>query len=153
MLFFVPSKGLVAAQALLCVLSSGLSPCSAPLGLSCPGSVTVGAAQESLALLYPGSSGSPGTGLACCPQGLSDGCPCPRQDFHYRPKGSDTCLPCDCYPVGSTSRSCDRESGRCHCRPGVIGRQCNGCDSPFAEVTPSGCEGECGDWVREVWCQ
>uniref|UniRef100_A0A672V4S3 Cadherin EGF LAG seven-pass G-type receptor 3 n=1 Tax=Strigops habroptila TaxID=2489341 RepID=A0A672V4S3_STRHB len=65
---------------------------------------------------------------------------CHCKDFHYRPKGSDTCLPCDCYPVGSTSRSCDRESGRCHCRPGVIGRQCNSCDSPFAEVTPSGCE-------------
>uniref|UniRef100_A0A8C8BU45 Cadherin EGF LAG seven-pass G-type receptor 3 n=1 Tax=Otus sunia TaxID=257818 RepID=A0A8C8BU45_9STRI len=65
---------------------------------------------------------------------------CHCKDFHYRPKGSDTCLPCDCYPVGSTSRSCDRETGRCHCRPGVIGRQCNSCDSPFAEVTPSGCE-------------
>uniref|UniRef100_U3K0S8 Uncharacterized protein n=1 Tax=Ficedula albicollis TaxID=59894 RepID=U3K0S8_FICAL len=65
---------------------------------------------------------------------------CHCKDFHYRPRGSDSCLPCDCYPVGSTSRSCDRESGRCHCRPGVIGRQCNSCDSPFAEVTPSGCQ-------------
>ncbi|NXK42018.1 CELR3 protein, partial [Piprites chloris] len=65
---------------------------------------------------------------------------CHCKDFHYRPRGSDTCLPCDCYPVGSTSRSCDRETGQCHCRPGVIGRQCNSCDSPFAEVTPSGCE-------------
>nr|XP_030138682.3 cadherin EGF LAG seven-pass G-type receptor 3 isoform X2 [Taeniopygia guttata] len=65
---------------------------------------------------------------------------CHCKDFHYRPRGSDTCLPCDCYPVGSTSRSCDRETGRCHCRPGVIGRQCNSCDSPFAEVTPSGCQ-------------
>jgi len=70
--------------------------------------------------------------------------PVSPQDFHYRPKGSDTCLPCDCYPVGSTSRSCDQETGRCRCRPGVIGRQCNGCDSPFAEVTASGCVGECG---------
>uniref|UniRef100_A0A8C3D3U7 Cadherin EGF LAG seven-pass G-type receptor 3 n=1 Tax=Cairina moschata TaxID=8855 RepID=A0A8C3D3U7_CAIMO len=69
---------------------------------------------------------------------------CHCKDFHYRPKGSDTCLPCDCYPVGSSSRSCDKETGRCHCRPGVIGRQCNSCDSPFAEVTPSGCEGERG---------
>lgn len=64
------------------------------------------------------------------------------QEFHYRPKGSDTCLPCDCYPIGSSSRSCDQEMGQCHCRPGVIGRQCNSCDSPFAEVTPSGCQGE-----------
>uniref|UniRef100_A0A8C3TG58 Cadherin EGF LAG seven-pass G-type receptor 3 n=1 Tax=Chelydra serpentina TaxID=8475 RepID=A0A8C3TG58_CHESE len=65
---------------------------------------------------------------------------CHCKEFHYRPKGSDTCLPCDCYPIGSSSRSCDQEVGQCHCRPGVIGRQCNSCDSPFAEVTPSGCE-------------
>nr|XP_048713462.1 cadherin EGF LAG seven-pass G-type receptor 3 isoform X2 [Caretta caretta] len=65
---------------------------------------------------------------------------CHCKEFHYRPKGSDTCLPCDCYPIGSSSRSCDQEMGQCLCRPGVIGRQCNSCDSPFAEVTPSGCE-------------
>uniref|UniRef100_A0A670IVL0 Cadherin EGF LAG seven-pass G-type receptor 3 n=1 Tax=Podarcis muralis TaxID=64176 RepID=A0A670IVL0_PODMU len=65
---------------------------------------------------------------------------CRCKEFHYRPKGSDTCLPCDCYPIGSSSRSCDQEVGQCHCRPGVIGRQCNSCDSPFAEVTPSGCQ-------------
>ncbi len=64
------------------------------------------------------------------------------QEFHYHPRGSDTCLPCDCYPVGSFSRSCDSETGQCQCRPGVIGRQCNTCDNPFAEVTNSGCEGE-----------
>lgn len=64
------------------------------------------------------------------------------QEFHYHPRGSDTCLPCDCYPVGSFSRSCDAETGQCQCRPGVIGRQCNACDNPFAEVTNSGCEGE-----------
>ncbi|XP_023258047.1 cadherin EGF LAG seven-pass G-type receptor 3-like, partial [Seriola lalandi dorsalis] len=62
------------------------------------------------------------------------------EEFHYRPRGSDTCLPCDCYPVGSFSRSCDPETGQCQCRPGVIGRQCNTCDNPFAEVTNSGCD-------------
>uniref|UniRef100_A0A3P8VAA9 Cadherin EGF LAG seven-pass G-type receptor 3 n=1 Tax=Cynoglossus semilaevis TaxID=244447 RepID=A0A3P8VAA9_CYNSE len=65
---------------------------------------------------------------------------CHCKEFHYRPRGSDACLPCDCYPVGSFSRSCDLETGQCQCRPGVIGRQCNTCDSPFAEVTNSGCE-------------
>uniref|UniRef100_A0A3B4Z3Q2 Cadherin EGF LAG seven-pass G-type receptor 3 n=1 Tax=Stegastes partitus TaxID=144197 RepID=A0A3B4Z3Q2_9TELE len=65
---------------------------------------------------------------------------CHCKEFHYRPRGSDTCLPCDCYPVGSFSRSCDPESGQCQCRPGVIGRQCNACDNPFAEVTNSGCD-------------
>ncbi|XP_070825691.1 cadherin EGF LAG seven-pass G-type receptor 3 isoform X1 [Chaetodon trifascialis] len=65
---------------------------------------------------------------------------CHCKEFHYHPRGSDTCLPCDCYPVGSFSRSCDPETGQCQCRPGVIGRQCNTCDNPFAEVTNSGCE-------------
>ncbi|XP_042348498.1 cadherin EGF LAG seven-pass G-type receptor 3 [Plectropomus leopardus] len=65
---------------------------------------------------------------------------CHCKEFHYRLRSSDTCLPCDCYPVGSFSRSCDPETGQCQCRPGVIGRQCNICDSPFAEVTNSGCE-------------
>uniref|UniRef100_A0A8C5A1A4 Cadherin, EGF LAG seven-pass G-type receptor 3 n=1 Tax=Gadus morhua TaxID=8049 RepID=A0A8C5A1A4_GADMO len=65
---------------------------------------------------------------------------CHCKEFHYWPRGSDSCLPCDCYPVGSFSRSCDQEVGQCQCRPGVIGRQCNMCDNPFAEVTNSGCE-------------
>ncbi|XP_013857210.1 cadherin EGF LAG seven-pass G-type receptor 3 isoform X3 [Austrofundulus limnaeus] len=65
---------------------------------------------------------------------------CHCKEFHYRPRTSDTCQPCDCYPVGSFSRSCDPETGQCQCRPGVIGRQCNACDNPFAEVTNSGCE-------------
>ncbi|XP_051913284.1 cadherin EGF LAG seven-pass G-type receptor 3 isoform X2 [Hippocampus zosterae] len=65
---------------------------------------------------------------------------CRCKEFHYRPRGSDSCLPCDCYPIGSFSRTCDPETGQCPCRPGVIGRQCNMCDNPFAEVTNSGCE-------------
>ncbi|XP_036288227.1 cadherin EGF LAG seven-pass G-type receptor 3 isoform X1 [Pipistrellus kuhlii] len=64
---------------------------------------------------------------------------CHCKEFHYRPRGSDACLPCDCYPVGSTSRSCAPHSGQCPCRPGALGRQCNSCDSPFAEVTAGGC--------------
>ncbi|XP_029287123.1 cadherin EGF LAG seven-pass G-type receptor 2 isoform X1 [Cottoperca gobio] len=65
---------------------------------------------------------------------------CRCKDNHYRPEGSDTCLLCDCYPVGSFSRACDRERGQCQCKPGVIGRQCDRCDNPFAEVSPNGCE-------------
>ncbi|KAM4821571.1 cadherin EGF LAG seven-pass G-type receptor 3 isoform 3-T3 [Thomomys bottae] len=64
---------------------------------------------------------------------------CHCKEFHYRPRGSDSCFPCDCYPVGSTSRSCAPHSGQCPCRSGALGRQCNSCDSPFAEVTASGC--------------
>ncbi|XP_071589956.1 cadherin EGF LAG seven-pass G-type receptor 1 isoform X6 [Heliangelus exortis] len=59
---------------------------------------------------------------------------------YYRPQSSDTCYPCDCFPSGSHTRTCDMETGQCPCKPGVVGRQCNRCDNPFAEVTMRGCE-------------
>ncbi|XP_061523757.1 cadherin EGF LAG seven-pass G-type receptor 1 isoform X2 [Phycodurus eques] len=65
---------------------------------------------------------------------------CRCKDNHYRPEGDDTCLPCDCFSVGSEFRTCDPVTGQCPCKGGVIGRQCNRCDNPFAEVTPNGCE-------------
>ncbi|KAL4656773.1 cadherin EGF LAG seven-pass G-type receptor 1-like [Arapaima gigas] len=65
---------------------------------------------------------------------------CYCKDNYYRPKGEDTCYPCDCYPLGAHTRTCDPHTGQCSCRVGVIGRQCNRCDSPFAEVTASGCQ-------------
>uniref|UniRef100_A0A8C8SG17 Cadherin EGF LAG seven-pass G-type receptor 1 n=1 Tax=Pelusios castaneus TaxID=367368 RepID=A0A8C8SG17_9SAUR len=65
---------------------------------------------------------------------------CRCKTNYYRPQNSDTCYPCDCFPSGSHTRSCDMETGQCPCKPGVIGRQCNRCDNPFAEVTIQGCE-------------
>ncbi|KAM9004833.1 cadherin EGF LAG seven-pass G-type receptor 2 isoform 4-T5 [Sarcophilus harrisii] len=65
---------------------------------------------------------------------------CRCKENHYRPLGSPACLLCDCYPTGSLSRVCDPEDGQCPCKPGVIGRQCDRCDNPFAEVTANGCE-------------
>ncbi|XP_067272650.1 cadherin EGF LAG seven-pass G-type receptor 2 [Pseudorasbora parva] len=65
---------------------------------------------------------------------------CRCKDNHFRPAYGDVCVLCECYAVGSFSRACDRDSGQCQCKPGVIGRQCDRCDNPFAEVSPSGCE-------------
>ncbi|XP_049616876.1 cadherin EGF LAG seven-pass G-type receptor 1 isoform X5 [Syngnathus scovelli] len=65
---------------------------------------------------------------------------CRCKENHYRPEGEDTCYPCDCFSVGSEFRTCDPLTGQCPCKGGVIGRQCNRCDNPFAEVTPNGCE-------------
>ncbi|XP_037703253.1 cadherin EGF LAG seven-pass G-type receptor 1 [Choloepus didactylus] len=65
---------------------------------------------------------------------------CRCKENHYRPPEQDACLPCACFPQGAHSRSCHPETGQCACRPGVLGRQCNRCDSPFAEVTALGCE-------------
>ncbi|XP_060087564.1 cadherin EGF LAG seven-pass G-type receptor 2 isoform X2 [Heteronotia binoei] len=65
---------------------------------------------------------------------------CRCKENHYRPADSAMCLLCDCYPTGSLSRTCDSETGQCSCKPGVIGRRCDHCDNPFAEVTINGCE-------------
>ncbi|XP_045146623.1 cadherin EGF LAG seven-pass G-type receptor 1, partial [Echinops telfairi] len=65
---------------------------------------------------------------------------CRCKENHYKPPEQDACLPCDCFPYGAHSRACDADTGQCSCKPGVVGRQCNRCDNPFAEVTTLGCE-------------
>ncbi|KAM6454465.1 cadherin EGF LAG seven-pass G-type receptor 2 isoform 4-T4 [Liasis olivaceus] len=65
---------------------------------------------------------------------------CRCKENHYRPADSASCFLCDCYHTGSLSRTCEPETGQCSCKPGVIGRRCDRCDNPFAEVTISGCE-------------
>ncbi|XP_035585025.1 cadherin EGF LAG seven-pass G-type receptor 1 isoform X1 [Zalophus californianus] len=65
---------------------------------------------------------------------------CQCKENYYRPPDQEACLPCDCFPHGSHSRACDVDTGQCVCKSGVIGRQCNRCDNPFAEVTMLGCE-------------
>lgn len=60
--------------------------------------------------------------------------------YHYQPPGSDYCLPCDCYDDGSKVSLCDQKTGQCKCRPGVVGRRCDTCAGPYAEVTLRGCE-------------
>lgn len=64
---------------------------------------------------------------------------CSCKDNYFRPLGGDTCYPCDCFHLGSHSRVCDPVTGQCSCKTGVVGRQCNRCDNPFAEVTVTGC--------------
>ncbi|XP_051545772.1 cadherin EGF LAG seven-pass G-type receptor 1 [Myxocyprinus asiaticus] len=64
---------------------------------------------------------------------------CSCKDNYYLPPGGDTCYPCDCFHLGAHSRTCDHVTGQCACKMGVVGRQCNCCDNPFAEVTVGGC--------------
>ncbi|GBN99021.1 Cadherin EGF LAG seven-pass G-type receptor 2 [Araneus ventricosus] len=74
---------------------------------------------------------------------------------HFQPRDSAICYSCNCYAVGSYGNGCDPVSGQCHCRPGVIGRRCDSCSNPFAEVTLRGCEvvyDSCPKaYSREIW--
>ncbi|XP_052864377.1 LOW QUALITY PROTEIN: laminin subunit alpha-1-like [Anopheles cruzii] len=40
------------------------------------------------------------------------------------------CEGCECNREGSMSDECDRQTGECHCRPGVVGRRCDRCELP-----------------------
>lgn len=68
------------------------------------------------------------------------------QDNHFQPLGNSVCFSCGCYSVGSYGNGCDTMTGQCNCRPGVIGRRCDSCSNPFAEVTLRGCEGQSKCW-------
>nr|CAD7592898.1 unnamed protein product [Timema genevievae] len=65
---------------------------------------------------------------------------CYCKENHYQPLDSDHCYDCECYATGSYSNQCDLITGQCKCRNGVIGRRCDSCPNPYAEVTLRGCE-------------
>jgi len=64
------------------------------------------------------------------------------QENHFQPPDTDYCFDCECYATGSYGNQCDPVTGQCRCRSGVIGRRCDSCPNPYAEVTLRGCEGE-----------
>ncbi|XP_021699917.1 protocadherin-like wing polarity protein stan isoform X3 [Aedes aegypti] len=64
---------------------------------------------------------------------------CYCRENHYQMVNDTSCLPCECYAVGSYGKSCNN-AGQCECREGVIGRRCDSCSNPYAEVTLNGCE-------------
>ncbi|XP_022815994.1 protocadherin-like wing polarity protein stan isoform X3 [Spodoptera litura] len=83
---------------------------------------------------------------ACAGRGYHPHChattgECRCKENHYKPEGSEDCLPCQCYAAGSVNSSCEVLTGQCYCRAGVIGRACDSCANLYAEVAPNtGCE-------------
>ncbi|KAL5289018.1 CELSR2 family protein [Megaselia abdita] len=65
---------------------------------------------------------------------------CHCKTNHYQPINETACIPCDCYSIGSINQACNHLTGQCECREGVIGRRCDSCTNPYAEVTVNGCE-------------
>uniref|UniRef100_A0A1I8NR21 Protocadherin-like wing polarity protein stan n=1 Tax=Stomoxys calcitrans TaxID=35570 RepID=A0A1I8NR21_STOCA len=65
---------------------------------------------------------------------------CHCKTNHYQPPNETACIPCDCYSIGSFNSACNPLTGQCECREGVIGRRCDSCSNPYAEVTLNGCE-------------
>lgn len=69
----------------------------------------------------------------------TDGPNCERcLDNYYRDGNANRCLPCSCNPVGSLSTQCDN-TGRCSCKPGVMGDKCDRCQPGYHTLTEAGC--------------
>ncbi|XP_066536763.1 laminin subunit gamma-1 [Hoplias malabaricus] len=57
---------------------------------------------------------------------------------YYRESSSQRCLPCSCNPMGSLSIQCDN-TGRCSCKPGVMGDKCDRCQPGYHTLSEAGC--------------
>uniref|UniRef100_A0A8C2A6V2 Laminin, gamma 1 n=1 Tax=Cyprinus carpio TaxID=7962 RepID=A0A8C2A6V2_CYPCA len=69
----------------------------------------------------------------------TDGPNCERcLDNYYRGSSGQRCLSCSCNPVGSLSTQCDN-TGRCSCKPGVMGDKCDRCQPGYHTLTAAGC--------------
>ncbi|CAH8873777.1 unnamed protein product [Trichobilharzia szidati] len=45
------------------------------------------------------------------------------------------CRECRCHPIGSVpNQHCDRKTGQCPCKPGVIGQACNRCQDGYKQT-------------------
>ena len=56
---------------------------------------------------------------------------CQRSVFTLTTEFNSGALPCQCDFEGSFSFECEPFGGQCSCKPGVIGRQCNRCQTGF----------------------
>ncbi|KAJ8929533.1 hypothetical protein NQ314_017791 [Rhamnusium bicolor] len=62
-------------------------------------------------------------------------------DGHWKNKNKD-CVKCNCSEYGSVENTyCDKESGRCYCKPGVTGDNCDTCLPHHYGTIQSGCKG------------
>ncbi|KAG9508984.1 Protocadherin-like wing polarity protein stan, partial [Fragariocoptes setiger] len=138
--------------------------CQLAVAKRCPSNWWSSVASTASTSALSASGGSNNAALMCAPcncnesHGFDADCDkhtgaCSCKLNHYRPTAnSDHCLPCDCYSIGSLGASCsssmndttnnanDITVGQCKCRTGVVGRRCDTCTSPLAEVTHNGCQ-------------
>lgn len=50
-------------------------------------------------------------------------------------------MSCGCLIEGSKSLTCDKHTGQCPCKDGVVGRKCDRCPGTWEELT-SQCNGK-----------
>lgn len=58
---------------------------------------------------------------------------------YYRRENENRCVDCQCNPIGSENVQCD-PSGKCKCKPGVVGEKCDRCAPYHYELSITGCK-------------
>ncbi|XP_017769170.1 PREDICTED: laminin subunit gamma-1-like [Nicrophorus vespilloides] len=71
-----------------------------------------------------------------------DGPNCERCKPNFYQHEDQTCIACNCDPVGSRILQCNSE-GKCQCKPGVTGEKCDRCEANHYNFGPMGCQ-NCG---------
>ncbi|XP_055508750.1 LOW QUALITY PROTEIN: netrin-4 [Leucoraja erinacea] len=82
------------------------------------------------------------------------------RNLHVPQSAVDTCLPCSCHGVGSTSvplqphSPCDADTGQCLCKPGVAGPRCDKCLLGYWGLgqygcRPCDCAGSCDPYTGD----
>ncbi|KAJ7988354.1 hypothetical protein DPEC_G00322690 [Dallia pectoralis] len=84
------------------------------------------------------STGSGGLCVDCRDHTAGPHCERCKENHYPRSTEDHGCSPCDCNPLGSVTLQCDA-GGRCVCRDGVTGDQCDTCQPGFHSLGPSGC--------------
>ncbi|RNA21261.1 Laminin subunit gamma-1 [Brachionus plicatilis] len=57
----------------------------------------------------------------------------------YRRQNENRCIDCQCNIIGSESVQCD-PTGKCKCKPGVVGDKCDRCEAYHYELSNTGCK-------------
>ncbi|KRZ90162.1 Protocadherin-like wing polarity protein stan [Trichinella sp. T8] len=61
---------------------------------------------------------------------------CKCTDKTYFDDEKKQCTPCNCfYPAGALNMSCNSETGQCHCRGNAVGKRCDICADPRAQIS------------------
>ncbi|KRX99087.1 Cadherin EGF LAG seven-pass G-type receptor 3 [Trichinella pseudospiralis] len=61
---------------------------------------------------------------------------CKCTDKTYFDDEKKQCTPCNCfYPAGALNMSCNSETGQCHCRGNAVGKRCDICTDPRAQIS------------------
>ncbi|XP_011501171.1 PREDICTED: laminin subunit alpha-1 [Ceratosolen solmsi marchali] len=86
-------------------------------------------------------------------RGNTEGWKCEKcKEAYFGNPAELNCMPCNCNPVGSTSRNCEPRTGQCYCLPTFDSRDCSLCIQGYGNVTAGCVECDCSVGAADGQC-